>query len=671
MIESPLTVRVMGAVRFQEGLTYLIPKALHSEIQLGVFVEVPMGSRTYCGIVTEINPPLNFDPEKLKPILQVITERPVWDQALQDLWRWMSSYYHELPSKVLTTMLPKVWLSDRVKLAKPTPKAPPVPITPALYTLNLDQQGVLEKIQWGQFCPILLMGVTGSGKTEVYLHAIQQVLDQGRQALLLVPEIGLTHALMSSIQTRLTHSVALFHSGMTDLARAREALSVAKGEKLLIVGTRSAIFLPIKALGLIIMDEEHDTSYKQESGVRYQARDVAIKRAQLSQIPIILGSATPSLESILNAERKKYQWLMLSSQFHPQASREIYPIDLRREVVESGLSQSLLSHIQETLQAKRQVMLFLNRRGYAPVLRCKSCGWSAKCRACDTYMTVHHHPIRLVCHHCGLIQHPPSHCPSCESSEWQYQGMGTERLEQALQAKFPEARIARIDRTSMDQKDRLPQQLEAIHQGDIDVIIGTQMIAKGHHFQQLGLVGILDMDAGLFSPDFRALEHTVQLLVQICGRVGREGLGRVLIQTHQPDHPVLQAALTQPYLTVARQMLETRQQGRLPPFAYFAQLRWESTDPQAPMVLLEKIKSQLSQRNAKTPEFPHAFPIEILGPVPALQPKKSHFYRAHLLLSSVHRKSLHAMLDQLSELLPKRPSKTHRWVIDVDPMSVV
>jgi primosomal protein N' (replication factor Y) len=340
-------------------------------------------------------------------------------------------------------------------------------------------------------------------------------------------------------------------------------------------------------------------------------------------------------------------------------------IDLKREHQVSGLSQTARRAMSEVLATGQQVLLFLNRRGYAPVLECGECGYRSKCPGCETYLTVHRRAGQLMCHHCGYASRLPELCPECHHKTWKFQGVGTEKLEESLTDLFPEARVIRIDRSSMDQKDRLTMQLQQIHEGQVDIVIGTQMIAKGHHFKSLGLVIVLELDSGLFSPDYRAMEQSLQLLVQIAGRVGREGVGQVLIQTQQPDHPMLLKALQAPYEEVMEALLASRATARMPPYVYFAQIRYESQQPERPLAVLDELKLRLSPRISAWTG------VQILGPALALHTKRAHYYRAHLLIVGDHRPALHQALDEMLALLPQKPPSTDRWTVDVDPLSVV
>lgn len=670
-------VKVVGGPRFGQGLYYALPLNLAKSIHIGAWVWVPLGQKYYAGIVSElITQPVEL--KKLKAIEAILTDRPVITESLLSFWQWLTAYYHFPYSKVLTTVIPKVWFTradlnpkrpSKTKLISEINELDTAGFKQKLFPLSEEQKTVADQFSLEKFSVNVLMGVTGSGKTEIYLHAIDRILQRGSQALLLVPEIGLTSPLLKAIESRLTPSVVVFHSQMTDLVRARQALKVAKGEIKLVIGTRSAVFLPMSKLGIIVIDEEHDASYKQQSGLRYHGRDAAIKRAQLENIPIILGSATPSLETYHNAQQKRFKLFKLNTQFHESAEREVFIIDLRRQHIQSGLSHALLEEIKITLENQQQVMLFLNRRGFSPVLMCHLCGWGAKCQACDRPFTVHFSPPRLVCHHCLQQTSLPQQCPSCESEELIYPGVGTEKLEHLLKTRFPEKIIIRIDRSSTQRKEALNEQLEKVHSGEADILIGTQMIAKGHHFKQLGLVGIIDMDAGLYSADFRAHERTAQLMLQICGRVGREQPGKVFIQTHQPEHPLLQMTLAEAYEKVAEHLLSQRQLAQLPPFYAFAQVRVEAHSLETALELLTTLKATLKPSLLTFRE--KGIEVEILGPVPALMAKKANFYRAHMLISSTHRKALHQVVLVSEQFFPKKQTKKLRWIIDVDPLEVL
>ncbi|HET8902771.1 MAG TPA: primosomal protein N', partial [Saccharospirillum sp.] len=440
--------------------------------------------------------------------------------------------------------------------------------------LNPDQAAALEALPTESFTVQLLEGVTGSGKTEVYLQAMQRALARGKRVLVLVPEIGLTPQTLARFQQRFQDSLVALHSGMTDKQRNNAWLRARGGEASIILGTRSAVLTPIPDLGLIVVDEEHDASYKQQDTLRYHARDLAIYRARLLSIPVILGSATPSLESLHNARQGRYQHQRLQQRAQGQQRSRLETIDMRKQRQEHGVSERLLNRIGEHLDNGNQVLLFLNRRGYAPSWFCRQCGWMSDCPFCDARLTYHRGRHQMLCHHCGHQERPQQQCPDCSSTDLTPLGAGTERAEEALTAWFPQTPIIRFDRDSVTNARELEQQLSRAQADGPAILVGTQMLAKGHHFERVTLVGIIDMDAGLFSADFRARERMGQLLVQVSGRSGRgDRAGEVVLQTFHPDHPFFTPLLEQDYPVFAAQLLEERQRSGLPPFGYLACLR--------------------------------------------------------------------------------------------------
>jgi len=506
--------------------------------------------------------------------------------------------------------------------------------------------------------------VTGSGKTEVYFEAMQAALDDNKQCLLLVPEIGLTPQLTQRVQQRFQHNFVAYHSALNDNERARAWQDAASGKARIIVGTRSAVFLPLANPGLIIVDEEHDLSFKQQDGFRYHARDIAIRRAQQLGIAIVLGSATPSLESSENARCKRYQWLHLPERGGNAKPPTVGLIDMRRQALNGALSPMLIAHMQDTLAKGEQILLFVNRRGYAPVLFCHDCGWIAKCQRCDANMTVHHAKHCLRCHHCGSQRALDKRCGDCQSKELTTLGFGTEQIEDTLKKLFPCQRIVRIDRDTTQQKGAMNKLLNQIETGQGDILVGTQMIAKGHHLPNITLAAILNADQGLFATDFRALEHLAQLVVQVTGRAGRgDKAGHVLIQTHHPQHPLLQTLINEGYRAFSEQLTRERRAAELPPFSYMALLRAEAVDEAAPLQFLQCAKEQAESLTANQ--------ISLLGPIPAPMAKRAGRFRAQLLIQANDRRSLHQLLYQwVRQLSSIKLSRKVRWSIDVDPMDM-
>lgn len=534
-------------------------------------------------------------------------------------------------------------------------------------SLNDEQQQVIAVIQplLTQFNVCLLDGVTGSGKTEVYLHTLASILAKGQQALVFVPEIGLTPQTIARFKTRFNAPIDILHSGLNDKERLQVYLRSKNGENAIVIGTRSALFTPFKQLGLIIVDEEHDTSYKQQEGWRYHARDLAIVRAKLDNIPIILGSATPSLESLYNAKIGKYHHLTLTKRAGNAAFAEQSIIDIKGLPLKSGLSLPLIQRIKTHLDCQQQVLLFLNRRGFAPVLICHDCGWIAECPRCDRPFTYHQQQQKLNCHHCDTPRSIPPQCPKCGSTHLQAIGFGTEQVEQQLKQLFPDIPISRIDRDSTAKKGALSDYLTQINQGQAHILVGTQILAKGHHFPNVTLVGIIDVDGALFASDFRATERFAQLYIQVAGRAGREQKsGEVILQTHHPEHPLLKVLLEQGYPTFATQALIERQATLLPPFSYQIVIRAADKNNQAAPKFLAHVSDWLKQ-------YSDDASLWIFGPATANQPKRAGYYRWQLLLQHPNRRKFQSIIKELC-LAMTQWSEMHtiRWSIDVDPIEM-
>ena len=535
--------------------------------------------------------------------------------------------------------------------------------------LNGEQRLAYEAVRAGSgFHCYLLEGVTGSGKTEVYLQLIRATLEAGRQALLLIPEINLGPQTLGRFEQRFNARIALLHSALTDRERMDIWLAARDGELDIVVGTRSALFTPLKHPGLIIVDEEHDASYKQQEGLRYHARDLAVVRARFENLPVVLGSATPSLESLHNAEQGRYAHLRLSLRAGGAQPPRFERLDVRSRPLDSGLSQPLLKAMGATLERGQQVLVFLNRRGFAPTLLCHDCGWLAQCPRCDARMTYHRGSGELRCHHCDQRQTPPRHCPSCGKLDLRPVGAGTERAEERLLLLFPDVPVLRIDRDTTARKDALGKLLRTIHSGAPCILVGTQMLAKGHHFPKVTLVAVLDADSGLFSADFRASERMAQQIVQVAGRAGRaEEPGQVLIQTHLADHPLMVQLAEEGYPAFARQALQERRAAGLPPFAYLALLRADAHRQDQVENFLEAAY-HVAEGLAVNLALPQ---VELLGPVPAPMERRAGRHRAQLLLQSSSRAPLHRLLGIWVVQLESLPeARQVRWSLDVDPIDL-
>jgi primosomal protein N' (replication factor Y) len=560
----------------------------------------------------------------------------------------------------LRTLQDKGWLEPCVIEPTAIDAATPAD-TP--HTLNPSQQAAVDAICAGldRYHPFLLEGVTGSGKTEVYLQAIAAVIAGGRQALVLVPEIGLTPQLVERFQRRFPVPVAVLHSGLADRERLIAWQQARSGEAAIIIGTRSAIFTPLAHPGMLVIDEEHDSSLKQQEGLRYSARDLAVWRARRLDIPVVLGSATPSLESLFNVEQQRYRYLVLPERTGAAQLPRFSIIDVCKQPLEQGLSRALLNRIRGHLEAGGQVLLFLNRRGFAPTLICHACGWVAECRRCDARMTLHQRDRELRCHHCGSQRPIDLACPACDATDLRPLGQGTERVAEVLAAQFPDVESLRIDRDTTRRKGELASHLARAESGEARILLGTQMLAKGHHFPGVTLVAILNVDQGLFGTDFRSSERMAQLIIQVAGRAGRHDRpGEVVIQTHHPDHPLLQQLIHQGYPAFARVALAERRAAGLPPASHIALIRADATRQALPLEFLEGVRQRIEQLDGDR--------LEIWGPVPATMERRAGRFRAQLLLQSGNRGSLqHALGTLVRQLEQAREARQVRWSVDVDP----
>lgn len=719
------TLRVALPVPLPQLFDYAAPPGLSPGPHLvGCRVQVPFGARELVGVVAAIGEV--DDPAALRPAIAVLDAAPLLGGELWRSLQWLARYTHAPLGEVAHTALPaplrrgeavadthrwgwrltaagagqrerlrkgtrpyrlaelldagerdedqldaqmddwrsaarslaKRLLAERIALehkgAVASPRPGPEP--------NPEQAAAVEAITAGSgFGAFLLDGVTGSGKTEVYLQAIVHCLAQGRQALVLVPEIGLTPQTLSRFRNRLGIAVHVLHSGLNDNERARVWAAASRGEAQVIVGTRSAIFTPLPNAGLIVIDEEHDGSYKQQDGIRYHARDFALVRAKALDVPVVLGSATPSLESLHNARAGRYVHLRLKQRAGNARPPRVRVLDVRKRPMRDGLSPEVLAGIAGHLQAGHQVLVFKNRRGYAPVLLCHDCGWTAPCQRCDAPMTVHAGGRRLQCHHCGARQSAPLACPDCGSLALQPQGIGTERLEEHLVEAFPDFPVIRIDRGTTGKRDALETQLARL--GDrAGILVGTQILAKGHDLPKLTLVVVVGIDEGLFSADFRASEKLAQQLIQVAGRAGRAAdAGEVWLQTHHPGHPLLETLVNGGYHNFADAELQQREAAGFPPFAHLALLRAESQQVEHANAMLSAVRGLI----------PEAAAVERYGPMPAPMPRRAGYQRTQLLLSCPTRAPLHGVLDRMIPQVSGLPqARRVRWSLDVDPMDL-
>lgn len=539
------------------------------------------------------------------------------------------------------------------------PKVPPLPLNPAQ-----EMAHQLLSATLGTFSVNLLYGVTGSGKTEVYLRLVEDILSQGRQSLVLLPEINLTPQLERRFRDRLAAEIRILHSSLNEIERLDAWMAFQTGQCQVLLGTRSALFTPAPRLGLIILDEEHDASFKQQEGFRFSAREAAIMRGHLEGIPIVLGTATPAMETLANVARGKFRRIDLPERAGGAQNPTFQIVDIRAEFLEEGLSQQLIAAIRETLARNEQVLLFVNRRGFAPVQTCHACGWVATCRYCDTRLVTHQSEAILRCHHCGFQEPAPHQCPGCSSDQLILLGLGTERIEDALSRLFPMHRLVRIDRDTTRRKGQLESYLESVHSRETDILIGTQMLAKGHHFPDVTLVGILDVDGGLFSSDFRASERTAQLILQVAGRAGRaDRPGRVLLQTRHPGHPLIDALIHRGYEAFSTDCLKERELLGLPPFSHQALIRADAPRQQTVRDFLFGLTQAISPSTCPD--------VMVLGPVPSPMERRGNRYRWQALLQSTQRNALHQALHRMRQHAKEDAKRwSVRWSIDVDPIDL-
>ncbi len=625
-------------------------------ITIGSRIKVSFNNRLCVGIVIA-NPKQSAYLIKLKPVIEVLDTVPIITSSMLELLQWAAKYYHHSIGEVIFSALPKnIKLGKKITLKKNSIIQKQIVSTIAP---NNAQQKVINTILSSNgYNAFLLHGITGSGKTEVYIRISEVVLQQGKQVLILVPEIGLTPQMIQRFASRLNTVLVVIHSQLSESEKL-DAYILAKENKAgVILGTRSAIFSPASNLGLIIIDEEHDSSFKQQSGFRYCAKDLAFIRTKKKNIPLILGSATPSLETLYNVINKKIKHLVLKHRAGDAKLPVVNIIDMASQN-NKILSEKLINSITQHLNNNKQVMLFLNRRGYAPVYHCQNCNWQAKCDNCSANMVLHNTSYRLRCHHCGLEILPHDKCPSCKDTKLTVVGYGTQRLEEMLYAYFPNIDIIRIDRDTTRKKQAMQKYIKQISSNKPCIILGTQMLAKGHNFTNLAMVGILDTDASFFSIDFRSTEHLAQLIMQVAGRAGRDkDAGEVYIQSNQPSNRLFYFIKQHNYIDLAKLLLQERKLSKTPPYAYQALISANSKNQDYAREFLLRLKQNLNINN-----------VAIWGPANAIIEKKATYYYVNLYLSSTSRKQLHLILDKLDECIEKfKNPKKVRWFLDIDPI---
>jgi primosomal protein N' (replication factor Y) (superfamily II helicase) len=702
---------------------YRVDAAQAERLRRGARVRVPFGARECVGVVVGAVREAVPEAGDYRPLLEVLDDPPLLTAELLALCEWAAGYYLHPLGEVLGAVLPAglrrgatasvelppYWTltgsghaarstlparyraqralldalaaGPRDRAALPATAAllhkaesagwiervapVPAPLPAALVPQPTPEQAAaltqLASPADG-FRVQLLEGVTGSGKTELYLRRIEAALAAGGQALLLAPEISLTPQLLARVRERFGDGVHAYHSALGERAREQVWLQARDRMARVVVGTRSAVWLPFARLGLVVVDEEHDTSYKQQDGFRYSARDVAILRAQKLDIPVLLGSATPSLETLHNACTGRYGHIRLERRVRDTAPPRVRILDVRGLPLDHGLSPPLIEAIERHLHNAGQVLLFLNRRGYAPVLLCHACGWSAPCTQCDAHMTLHRGRNRLVCHHCGAQQPVPRSCPSCDADRLLAVGAGTERIEQALANRFPQYRVARFDSDRITSAAALERQLAEIRDGSAQILVGTQILAKGHDFPGLSLVGIVSADQALYGADFRAIERMGQLVTQVAGRAGRAGqAGEVWLQTHEPEHPLLQTLAQGGYRGLCDALLAERRDAGLPPYSHLALLRAESREPALALRFLAAARPLFAVHG-----------VSVHEPLPSGMERRAGFARAQLLLQAGQRPVLHRVLAAAVPQLDALPdARKLRWSIDVDPYDLM
>jgi primosomal protein N' (replication factor Y) len=678
-------VRVAVEAPQYSGISGPLDYLAQQELVPGSLVRVPLGKRELLGVVWPGESDQDTPDEALRPILGALEGLPPLSTAWLQLVEFAATYYQRGVGEVALAVLPPQLreldakqLTRRLnkKKAAADERAPETAPRPEL---NEAQAAVLAQLDGALNAatpkPVLLHGVTGSGKTEVYLRAAEHALAQGRQVLVLVPEINLTPQLEARFAERFSGTpIAALHSGLTPPQRLRNWLAAHQGQARLILGTRLAVFASIPELGLIVVDEEHDPSYKQQDGARYSARDLAVYRGHLEKLPVILGSATPSMESWQRAKEGRYQLLSLPGRIGDGAMPRVRIFDMKLLPLKSGVTTALTALLLEAMKARiargEQSLIFLNRRGYAPVLHCGECQWKSDCPHCSAWRVFHKRDRTLRCHHCGFTERVPTACPKCGNQDIAPLGRGTERLEEQLAESLPGARVARIDADSTKLKGALEAQLAAVHAGEIDVLVGTQMITKGHDFRRITLVAAVNPDAALFSSDFRAPERLFSLLMQAAGRAGRDAdqaaRSEMWVQTWHPEHALYKSLVKHDFEAFAASQLAERESAHLPPVSHLALLRAEAKTAEIAQAFLEA--AALAAQDL--PESQHAL---IYPPVPLSVARVADVERMQMLIEASHRGALQRLLalwlPQLHAIRREHKGLI-RWAIDVDPLAI-
>jgi len=641
---------------------YWIPDGL--QVAQGDVVRVRLAGRLQCGVVTGIESTSDFL-DRVQPIesLAGVARLPA---EIMELAEFAGAYYQAPPGMAFALVTPPL-VRARASKREAMAASPATDELRPRHALNPPQRAAVDAIVAAHrsFAPMLLHGITGSGKTDVYLAAAAHFVAQGEQVLILVPEINLTPQFEQHVAAALPGvATATLHSRLAAGARRKHWDAAANGTARIVLSTRLGVFAPLPQLALIVVDEEHDDSYKQQDGVRYHARDLAVWRARKRSVPIVLGSATPSLETWARAKASRYRTLALPQRADTRAKLpEIRFAPVRGQETRDGLSRELRDALAARLAAGEQSLLFINRRGFAPSLKCAACAWESECPRCSARLVVHRAPERLRCHHCGHVERPPRACPECGNVDLLPVGFGTQRLEQTIRALYPTARVARVDRDTTRAKDAFANVRQRVEDRELDILVGTQMLAKGHDFPRLTLVGVLGADNALYSADFRATERLAALLMQVAGRAGRAELaGTVIVQTDFPDHPVYRALATHDYDRFAEELLRERDAAQLPPASHVALLVAEAhARADVDRFLDDAVdRARAVQGSADV--------VEVFPPVPPTMARRAGFERGQVLVQSLRRAALHAFLPQWRDAVAASPASTRvRWALDVDP----
>ncbi|MBA3505566.1 MAG: primosomal protein N' [Betaproteobacteria bacterium] len=657
-------LRVALPVAAETPFDYWAPEGL--ELRRGTVVRVALGPRKLEGVVIDADVSSQVATEMLSPVLDIPSLPPIPDDVLA-LCEFVATYYQQPLGMALALAVPPLSALRKRPRANGEGAADQDANENAPVKLNQEQRSAADAIlaARGRYAPFLLYGITGSGKTDVYLTAAGEVIADGGQVLLLVPEINLTPQLRERVRCALPRAkIATLHSALTKSERLAHWLQAASGAAQLVLGTRLAIFAPLPGLALMIVDEENDSSYKQQDVVRYHARDVAVWRARRRDVPVLLGSATPSLESWRQAQEGRYRQLDLSRRADPRATLpRVRCVDNRPARALQGIGEPLRAAIVARLGRGEQSLLFINRRGFAPSLLCSACRWEAGCPRCSARLVVHREPRRLNCHHCGYTEPVPASCPSCGNVDLLPLGFGTQRLERVLGEAFPLARIARIDRDSTRTRDAFAAIRTRVAANELDILVGTQMLAKGHDFPRLTLVGVLGADNALYSGDFRATERLAALLLQVAGRAGRAGLpGEVIVQTEFPDHAVYAALIEHDYRKFAASLLSERQRAQLPPYTHVALLAAEARQRRDVNAFLDAAHSAAIALAREAQGN-----VEVFSPVPALLARRAGYERGQLIVQSSERNALQRFLPAWRADILAIAGRRARWALDVDP----